>query len=463
MAGTSTLATTTINGPLTFTTASGTSITSTNAFFSNLVFGTATGTSLTSTNLAVTGALSLPANSITDPMVVPGLTISGGTIDNSPIGNTTPSTGIFTNVTTTNLFATNTVFINATSTNLFATGLTFTNASGTTLTSTNGIFTNLTFTNATGTVLYLSSALNINNAFTVNASGNVSVSGTLRIFDDTNFGDTLDDVVTRQYTAVNQTSTILDYLSDPETLKRGTGVATTLAVYSDDLTRILLQNTAVGASGVVSLKIRSLVPANTNQDAFYDNAGNLQTITASTLSGGGGAAAVRGVITYQGYHYLILANSGAITVKRATSTWSTNLSAAASWVTSTISGFTFTGTELGIVGAANGSIYIASSTTNIMPLAITTSTNTLTGGTPITLTGMTNSLNCTRVNENGIYTCAGSAPFIRKFNFSGVQQNPYGSGRAGAVPLTTGPAVFVSQYSYYAINGAATALQKQPF
>lgn len=86
-----------------------TSVTSTNLSISGLTsltgltFTNASGTSVTTTNLSVSGALALPANSVTDAMVVAGLTISGGTIENTPIGASTPSTAIFTNATTTNL------------------------------------------------------------------------------------------------------------------------------------------------------------------------------------------------------------------------------------------------------------------------------------------------------------------------------------------------------------------------
>lgn len=431
-----------------------TNLTSTNFFATNV-----SSTNLTTTNFYVSGSLSLPANSITDAMVVPGLTISGGTIDNTPIGNTTPSTGIFTNVTTTNLFATNTVFINATSTNLFATSLTFTNASGTTITSTNGIFTNLTFTNATGTVLYLSSALNINNALTINSVGDVSASGTLRVFGTATFGaDTNETFVRNLYRPVNRTTTIADYSSDPDTLNRGTGVATTLAVYTDDVTRILVQNTAAGASGIVSLKNKNLTPANTALDAVYNNGDVLQTITATTLSGGGGAATVRGVLTYQGYHYLMVVNGGVGTIKRATSSWDVDLSLLASWETATVVG-SFDGSMLGLVGAYNGNIYMASNTDDILPYAITTSTNTLTAGTPITMS-VNHSLNCTRVNDNGIMSFCDGTPQMRFYDFSGNRTFPFGGGFGASAPATAGPTIFVTRKSNYIINGSATALSK---
>lgn len=129
-------------------------------------------TNVTTTNLLVSGTLSLPANSITDAMVAGSLTITGGSIDGTPIGIATPSTAVFTNVTSTNffstglqftnlngtnatssrLFATNALFTNATSTNLNVSGLT--NLAGTTITngtSTNFFSTGLSFTNLSGT------------------------------------------------------------------------------------------------------------------------------------------------------------------------------------------------------------------------------------------------------------------------------------------------------------------------
>ncbi|MFH1052323.1 MAG: hypothetical protein V1779_15490 [bacterium] len=50
-------------------------------------------------NLNVAGTLTLPANSITDAMVVDALTINGGTINNTPIGSSTRSSGAFTTLT----------------------------------------------------------------------------------------------------------------------------------------------------------------------------------------------------------------------------------------------------------------------------------------------------------------------------------------------------------------------------
>ncbi|MBP9732138.1 MAG: tail fiber domain-containing protein [Candidatus Magasanikbacteria bacterium] len=91
---------------LAFGVANGTSITSTNAFFTNLAVSTLnpvniTATNITTTNFNASGLITLPSNSITDDFVVNGLTIDGGTINNTSIGATLASTGIFTRVTST--------------------------------------------------------------------------------------------------------------------------------------------------------------------------------------------------------------------------------------------------------------------------------------------------------------------------------------------------------------------------
>ncbi len=58
-------------------------------------------TDATTTDLVVIGSLNLPDSSVTDPMASDTLTISGGIIDDTPIGDSTSSTGIFTDATTT--------------------------------------------------------------------------------------------------------------------------------------------------------------------------------------------------------------------------------------------------------------------------------------------------------------------------------------------------------------------------
>jgi hypothetical protein len=170
---------------LVFTNANGVSVTSTN-FFATTVFGTnSTFTSATTTNLSVSGALNLPSNSILDAMVVNTLTINGGTIDNTPVGATTPSTGVFTNltstnaiitsVTTTNLSTTNGTIANLTSTNFSVSG----NAVISSLTSTNQNATRLTFTSATGTNLNITGNTTLGSVTStnLNVSGVTSLAG----------------------------------------------------------------------------------------------------------------------------------------------------------------------------------------------------------------------------------------------------------------------------------------------
>lgn len=135
-----------------------TSLTSTNSFATNSIF-----TNATSTNLNVSGSLNLPLNSVTDAMVVDALTVSGGTVNNSPIGATVASTGVFTSVTSTNFFTgllqfTNLLGTNATTTNLSVSGLTnLANTTITSVTSTNARATTLNWGGATGGTLTVSS------------------------------------------------------------------------------------------------------------------------------------------------------------------------------------------------------------------------------------------------------------------------------------------------------------------
>jgi hypothetical protein len=190
------------NGAITFTTNTSFSLVSS----TNGLFG-----SVTTTNLNVSGALFLPSNSITDGMVINGLTIDGGTINNTPIGGTTPSTGVFTSLTSSIFFATDTLFVNASTTNLYVsdslnlpnnsitnamvadnitasnylllTGgtlsgqLIFTSASGTAITSTNIVATNLNVSNITSTNLYVSATTSIATTSmlrTLNVGGSVA-------------------------------------------------------------------------------------------------------------------------------------------------------------------------------------------------------------------------------------------------------------------------------------------------
>ncbi|MFZ2804067.1 MAG: hypothetical protein WA001_02485, partial [Patescibacteria group bacterium] len=161
-----------------WTNATGTNTTSTNLFATNstLTNGTITNgniSNLTFANGTSTSWFGFATASGTTMNALNGTVanfnsgnaiIAGGSINGTPIGNTTPSTGIFTNTTSTNLSATN-----ATIANLTVTGATpsnfaniiWTNATGTNTTSTNlfatndrstnDTVTNLSFTNGTST------------------------------------------------------------------------------------------------------------------------------------------------------------------------------------------------------------------------------------------------------------------------------------------------------------------------
>ncbi|MCE9585751.1 hypothetical protein K8R04_00320 [Candidatus Uhrbacteria bacterium] len=186
---------------ITWTNATGVNTTSTNLFATNLFYTGATGTNLASTGLftfsTATGTTIRANTGNFGQFTSNNVTIGGGTINNTSIGATTPSTGVFTHTTTTNLWVTgnvysnlipitdlgftlgnatnrwngyfgNTTSTNSTSTNFFATNgyftnltassfaptnLTWTNATGINTTSTNLFATNLFFTGATGTSL----------------------------------------------------------------------------------------------------------------------------------------------------------------------------------------------------------------------------------------------------------------------------------------------------------------------
>lgn len=230
-----------------------------------------------------------------------------------------------------------------------------------------------------------------------------------------------------------------------------TAAANFIAVYSDDVDRMLTTGTA--AAGATTLHSGSLSSAATAGNAVYNSANVLQTITATNMVGTANAL-VKGAITYQGYHYAMAQSSTTATfvIKRATSSWSNDLSIGANWATTTVPNYVFGTGEIGIVGAQNGIIWVASSTTVLRPFTISTSTNTLTAGTPLTITGASMALATTRINENGIYAAFSSAPFVRKYNFAGVQDFTRG-GQYQAAPSTTGPDAFVMPFSFYFLAG----------
>ncbi len=132
-----------LSGALTFVSASGTALTSTFALF----------VSATTTDLAVTGALSLPNNSVTDAMVVDTITAS----NYLPLaGGTLTAPLFFSSASGTAITSTSAIFISATTTNLYVSGVASI-ASGTItyLNSQNVTTSILSFTSATGTNLAL--------------------------------------------------------------------------------------------------------------------------------------------------------------------------------------------------------------------------------------------------------------------------------------------------------------------
>ncbi|HUD02656.1 MAG TPA: hypothetical protein VMR46_01370, partial [Candidatus Paceibacterota bacterium] len=118
---------------------------------------------------------------IANAYVAHNLTINGGSIDNSPIGANTPSTGVFTNATSTNLAAYQSASFGATATSSFANNgaLTLSQAlgigSGGTGTSTAPSYGQLLLGNGTGGYNLIStSSLGINSATWGNISGTLA-------------------------------------------------------------------------------------------------------------------------------------------------------------------------------------------------------------------------------------------------------------------------------------------------
>lgn len=343
---------------------------------------------VSTTDLTVNGALSLPNNSITDAMVSGALTITSGSIDNTPIGATTPSTGVFTNLTTTNFSASN-----------FS-------------------LTSLALSYLTSTYAYFSNVL---------------------------FG----------YSQPNTSTSYTVSPYEPDVIATA-ATANTHATYSDDRTRMLVWGSAAGGS--VSLKNGTLVPANTGANAFYNTGGSaLQTITATSLGVAG--SSFRGCITSCGFHYCAISSSTAATnpfiVKRITSSPDISIATPSNWNTTTCSNC-FAATTAGLIGAVTPScdIYMASSTSGsgvnkVTPFTVNTSTNTFTKGTDITITFTTNTTQCARVNNNGIYACYTAAPFLRRVDFTGTSNSDRCTRQYQAAPSATGPDLFALPYSIY--------------
>jgi len=170
----------------------------------------------------------------------------------------------------------------------------------------------------------------------------------------------------------------------------------------------------------------------------------------------------RGCITYGGYHYVLVAsstNATAVAIRRATSSDYVNVGIATAWATSTVSGTVFTGglssTFPILVGAANNSIYIATSTTAIAQYTVSTSTNTLTYVSTVTISGASIAITNTRVNNNGLYVGFAAAPIVRKYDFSGNLLP--GANYIAATP-GNGPDLVATANSIYALSAGSTVL-----
>ena len=228
-------------------------------------------------------------------------------------------------------------------------------------------------------------------------------------------------------------------------------VANFQAIYSDDINRILVFSTA--ANGTINLHDSTLSSAAID----FSQSGVSQNITGAALWGLA-TSLTKGGVTYGGYHYIIgqASTTGTMFIKRATSSWAVDLTSISNWSTSTISGTVLSTTSVGIVGISQNTIWIASSTTILIPYTISTSTNTLTAGTPVTITGANMTLLNTRVNNNGLYVGFSATPLIRKYSFSGVLNNVKGSGKYSSASAT-GPDVFVMPNSIYDLRGASAS------
>jgi hypothetical protein len=225
------------------------------------------------------------------------------------------------------------------------------------------------------------------------------------------------------------------------------------AIYSDDILRIPVYGTAV--AGTFYLRSSNLSASGGTQLNTVVGT-NLQNITATVMNSSRANSVFRGIVTTEGYHYAFVGTTTNYYIKRATSSWGNDISVVGAWVDCSISGFTATSTHLGIVGATEGTLWFASSTTILVPFTISTTTRTLTAGTPVTISGASMSLLNTRVNSNGIYAGFGSVPTVRKHNFSGVEDTSMGR-RFQAAPGAVGPDFFAMKNSVYIFGNSGTA------
>ncbi len=286
---------------------------STNTVFTTSTFVSSSITSANITNLSVGATLNLPNNSVTDVMVVNGLTIDGGTVNNTPIGSSVASTAVFTSATTTNLFATSTVIINglitsATSTNLYVSGslnlpsnsvtdamvvdtitasnylplaggtltgpLFFTSASGTAMTSTVFLATSVTSTNASFTTLVSTNDTATNLTATNATSTNLYISGTLNLPNNS----VTDAMVVDTITASNYLPLAGGTLTGPLFFTTASGTAMTSTVF------LATSITSTNAF-FTTLAATNFSPANVNTTNLTSTNANLTSITFSTAVG----------------------------------------------------------------------------------------------------------------------------------------------------------------------------------
>ena len=302
----------------------------------------------------------------------------------------------------------------------------------------------------------LSSAINMN--------GDINIQGINRYI---NFGTATGTTAT-SLGWLSGTSTIFSIYPAPVNMATATPIvvsdyeptsfsfnptAGVFSTYSDDINRMF----SWLSTGAGTALVRNSFASGAGQHSQYVGA-SPQTATYANMLGDAGGV-VRGVMTYSGYHFAFTSSStGSSKIAIATSSYTNNV--AANWTLATISGFSLAPATVGIVGAGNRQVWLASSTTVLVPFTFSTSTFTLTAGTPVTIAGANLTASSTRVNENGIYASFASAPFIRKYSFTGVQDLTYGNGISSVEPPSTGPSIFAMPFSIYSKSVNENGLHK---
>ncbi|HSR89410.1 MAG TPA: hypothetical protein VLK22_03410 [Candidatus Udaeobacter sp.] len=454
-----------------FTTASGASITSTNAFFTNLAttnfspanitatnvtstnlfstnlaFTNASGTSVTTTNLNVTGALTLPNNSITDAMVVDTITASnyllltGGTLSGqlnftSASGTMVTSTNLVTtNATSTNLFSSGLSFTNAngtsvTSTNLFASLFAFTTASGGSITSTNAFFTNLAATNFSPTNLTATSI----------TSTNLNVSGPLTFNTASGTMVTSTNLVTTNASSTNLFSSGLSFTNANGTSITSTNIFTSLFAFTN-ATGTSVTTTNLNVTGALTL------PNNSITDAMVVDtitASNYLLLTGGTLSGqlnfttaSGTMVTSTNLVTTNATSTNLFASLFGFTNANGTSitTTNSNVSSLLSFVSANGTSITSTNIFASLFGFTNSNGTSITSTNGFFTNLAATNFS------PTNLTAT--SITSTNLNVSGPFTfntASGTSVTTTNLNVTGSNNL-----------ITTGSA---GQFPYYAANG----------